>query len=366
MTKIKLYTPSQPRFSLKWWIGGGKNLFFVALVTLLVWVYADMYVADKASFQATISMNAGNSTNIELLPPREIEINFTLRGTRRALRSFQDHLDTNHSKITYNISADRPSGPNTVSAEELIGQDGALNRLKLSMVTAVPDTVAFSLDNRVSQLAQVELDYVGAILTTEPVIEPPQVTLNIAERDLLRIREQLRPDEPLTVKTKLLDLAGKPTGQSITEALALVKPRTTFDVSVAPKQVKATFEIDQRTDKKSVTVNINTIAPSAWAEPGGVWSQYELNKRAPLEWRREITVTGARQDIERLRPEHVEAYITLSEQDKAPVESWRNRTAKLRFADGMELQVVGEAPSVSFKLQKRPLPSLAPSPPVIP
>ena len=77
MTKIKLYTPSAPRFSLAWWAEGGRNFFFVALVTLLIWVYADMDVADKGNFQATVVLTTGDSADVELLPPREVEINFT-------------------------------------------------------------------------------------------------------------------------------------------------------------------------------------------------------------------------------------------------------------------------------------------------
>ena len=365
MTKIKLYTPSAPRFSLAWWAEGGRNFFFVALVTLLIWVYADMDVADKGNFQATVVLTTGDSADVELLPPREVEINFTLRGTRRALRSFQDYLDQKRSRIEYDVSVDFPSGPNTVGAEKVLGQGDVLNRLKLSLVTAAPDSIAFTLDERVSQIAQVELDYTGATLTAEPVIDPPQVTLNIARIDLASIRSRLAEGEPIILKTKQLDLAGRPTGDPLTENVSVIKPRTTFGVTIGPNQVKATFQIDQRPGSKAVTVNINAVAPSAWAEPGGVWSQYELVKKVPLEWRSEITVTGARKDVERLRPEDIEAYITLTEQDKAPV-SWLTRTAKLRFAENMELEVVGELPAVNFKLQKRPLPAPPPATPAAP
>jgi len=372
MTKTRQYTPSAARFSLRWWLVGARNLFFVALVTLLIWVYADMDVAEDRSFHATVVLTTGRSQDVELLTPGEINVKFSLRGTRRGLRSFQEQLDQARGKVEYNVAMDYPPGSNSVSLENLLNQSGLLNRLSLSLISAAPSNISFTLDKRVTEKAVVKLDYTGAKLSAKPIIEPSQVTVHIARIDLDNLRKLFPQDFPdgktITLKTRQLDLAGVATGQSITQQVEVIPPATNFPVKLKPNKVSVTFQIYHRTDTKTLTVNVQTVTPSSWPETDGTWRDYCLTKKDPGQWRRQITVSGARKDIEKLKQEDVVAYVVLTERDKAPVASWLMRTVQVRFPDGMDIELLGEPLTVSFRLTKRqPAGAASPTPaPAIP
>lgn len=358
MTKTKLYAPAAVPFSRSWWSDGMRNMFFVVIITLLIWVYADMDVADDVDYRATIVLTTGNSQEVALVPAEEVPLKFTLRGTRRSLREFQDYLDQKGSMIEYDVSRFEP-GTREALTEDVLNQSDTLDRLGLLMVSAAPSKITFSLEKRVRVLAKVELDYTGAMLVEPPRITPAEVSVLLARTDRDRLRQGLPAGEPIRLKTKQLDLSNAPTGQLFTRQVGLRKPTARFEVILATKSVSVDLKIDQRTDRKVITIMVQTISPSSWSEKGGTWQEYNFVKKSPLEWRRQITVSGAKKDIERLRSEDVEAYVTLTDQDKAPVESWLTRPVKVQFAIGMDLKILGEQPVVNFKLQKR---AAAPAP----
>jgi len=366
MTKTKLYTPSAPRFSRSWWLDVARNGFFVALITLLIWMYADFEVGDDKSFHTTVLLTTGRSAKIELLSPRETLLKFTLRGTRRGLRTFENFLDQKGGRIEYDISLDYQPGEHTVSPEKLINQNDLLNRMGLSVVSTVPSEIRFRLDERVEQTALVELDYTGAQLVGEPVIDPLEVLITLTRTDLENIKERLGQGRPITLKTEQIDLAAVAAGKPFVREASVLPPAGRFPITLGTKRVTVSLQVSQRTDQKTINVTVQTIAPSAWAEPDGVWQQYELVKKTPLAWRRQITVSGARKDVERLRAEDVEAYITLTEEDTKPVASWLSRTPVLRMPAGMDLQLIGDPFTVDFKLQKRLSPPAQLPPPAGP
>ena len=361
MTKTRQYTSSPARFSMEWWLESVRNSVFVVLVTLLVWVYADMDVAEDRSFRATAVLTTGGSQDVELLTAGEVEVKFSLRGTRRSLRSFQEQLDQHHGRIEYDVSVNYLPGSNSISFEDLVNQGEVLNRLNLSLITAAPSNINFILNQRVTERALVDLDYTGAKLTSDPIIEPSQVLLHLTQVDLDNIRRTLGEGQPIRLKTKQLNLAAAPAGQPHTEQVEVLPPPASFPVRLDPSRISVTFQIDQRTATQTLTVNVQAAAPSSWPEADGAWKDYVLVKKDPSEWRRQITVSGARKDVEKLKQEDPEAYVALTDHDKAPVAGWLTRTIEFRFPSGMDLQVLGEPAVVNFKLEKR-LQALQPPP----
>jgi len=356
MIKTGLYTPQPPRYSRQWWLDGARNMVFVGLITLLIWVYADMDVADDREFRAVVVLTTGQSSDFVLTSPPQREVRFTLRGTRRSLRAFQDYLDENRSEIHCDVSRKYKPGKTEMAVEELLEQGEWLSQLSLSLVTAAPSKIDFVLSRRITRTARVELDQTGAKLVGQPKISPSEVTMHLVTSDLAAIRQSLPPDGQITLKTRQLDLRNAPTDKPYVAEVAVLPPPSRFGVTIEPRTVTVTVRIDQRTDTKQIAINVQTIAPSAWSEENGTWQEYRLVKKDPLEWRKEIAVSGAKKDIERLRPEDVDAHIVLTEDDKAPIGSWQSRTVIVRFPPGMDLQLVGEAPVVHFKLEKRPAP----------
>ena len=112
------------------------------------------------------------------------------------------------------------------------------------------------------------------------------------------------------------------------------------------------MEITQRTQTKQLLVSVGTISPPAWSWDG-TWDKYKLQGEADsLEWRKEITIRGAKKDLDRIEAKDIDAYIELTEDDKEPV-SWLSRPLIVSFPPGLAVELVGDPPAVSFKLVER-------------
>lgn len=361
MTKIRLYTPQAPRFTRQWWWDGARNLLFIAVISALVWVYADMEVTKDESFRATIALTSGSSQSLVLQHgPGKIPISFKLRGSRRALAQFRRELEDpegKNSRMTYDVSRRYGPGKNSIRAEELLEDAAKLGGYSLSVISAVPTSVSFVLDSRVRQTAKVVLDAFGASYA-DARIDPPEIIVHIAKSDLDALRElqDLPPGEPIRIRTQSVDLREFPTGEEHSKNVDLLPPHTLFPVALEPRSVRVTVKIDQRTDEKSFAVAVWMVFPHTWTEDG-TWEEYRIVKK-PLEWRPQITVRGPKKDLDRLRSKDIDAQIVLTEDDKTFVESWLPRKVTVRFPFGTDLQIVGDPPTVHFKFEKRtPVPA---------
>lgn len=361
MTKTKLYTPQITRFTGQWWFDGLRNFFFVAIISILIWVYADMDVSKDESFMGTITLSTSGADDLALLSEKRIQVHFKLRGTRRALGLFQRDMEKNNSLFFYDVSGGYESGENDIRTEDILNISADLSRRGLSIVSSVPGRVSFVLARRVRQIAKVVLDTSGASFNEEPKIDPAEIVVRIAESDLERIRNEqnLAPTEQIELKTRNLDLRNFPTAQMHTVEVEILPPTARFPVTLETKTVKVTIKIDQRTDEKIFTVTTQVRFPHTWTEDG-TWKEFEMVKKDPLEWQPQVTLRGAKKDLDRLRAEDIAAQIMLTEDDKSPVGSWLKRVVIVQFPADMDLELVGEAPAVHFKFLKRTAPAPAP------
>ncbi len=361
MTKIKLYTPVAQRFTSQWWLGGVRDFFFIATISLLVWIYADMTVTEDIDIAATIVLTTENCDDMVLLSPPEVNVTFKLGGTRKGLSDFQRELEKRMELIHYDLARLQSAGEYELATENILNNSEGPSFEALTILSASPAKISISLESLVTQKARVELDYVGATLTAEPKIDPAEVNLVITQRDLAEIPTDGGATGLIVLKTRRLDLRDAPTGEPFTREVEVIPPKVSHSaVRVEPKTVSVTIAIDQRTGERTVTVGVRAAGPATWAEKGGVWNEYQLVKKDPLEWRPQITVQGAKKDLEKLRPDDVEAYIMLREDDKTPVGSWLSRSVTVRFPPDADLQLVGDPPVIHFRIEKRPARVLTP------
>ncbi len=346
MTKTRLYTPEASRFSRTWWTDGLKNFMFVASITLLIWIYADMDVTEEKEFNATIVFTTGHSTDVVLVSQQRIKVDFTLRGTRSGLREFQRFLAEADFIIHYDVAPDSPPGANDVRVGEILRKSANLSQMELVVRSAAPSSVTLVIDKRVSRTAIIELDYTGAKIVGQPVIKPAETTVRLAAID-----DTAMPPGPLRLKTRQLDLSATPVGQAYTTQLELVPPATQLPVQLQDTSVEVTVTVGPRTDHETFTVAVQILNPRTFLDDG-TWKQYEPVYKDLLELQPQVTVTGARQQLDKLRAEDIQAYITFVEDDKTPVESWLQRKVTIHFPPGIDLQIVGDAPVVNFKLKK--------------
>ena len=89
-----------------------------------------------------------------------------------------------------------------------------------------------------------------------------------------------------------------------------------------------------------------------WIEDD-VWSTYQFVQKNKLDWTKEITVTGSREDLEKLTPDDIRAYIILSDDDKKPERKWWEGKVHVEFPPGLKVSLAKPVPPVVYWLGKR-------------
>jgi hypothetical protein len=354
MSRVKSAYDQPKRFSAEWWWAGVRNFFFVAVVALLIWIYADNDVTEDKDFRATVALTNSDPNAMVLLSERRIEVFFELRGTRSALAIFQRELEEVGGEVLYDVARGYAPGEHDIRTADLLNTAAGLSRQGLTVLAATPTQINFVLDRRVQRQARVELDATGATLSGEAAIKPRTISVSIAQSDLDELR--LGPDEPIVLKTRRLDLRSIPAGEPQTIQLEILPPAGVRQpVQLSSRSAEVTLQVDERTEQKTFRVAVQLLFPHTWAEDQ-TWEQYELVKKDPLEWQADITITGSKKDVESLRQEEIEAYVTLGESDKQSAGAGVTmppRTVTVRFPADKDVSLVGPPPVVHFKLQRR-------------
>jgi len=349
MTKIKLQSPDTPRFSHRWWFNAGRSLFWVTIVTILIWVYADMEFTDEKEFHATIRLTAAKPELI-LLSRSDVEVTFRVRGNRSRLDSFEGELSGRmndpESSIVCDVS-ESGLGNRAIPTTEILSNATGIDMDGLTVLTAEPGAVTVWVDRRIQKELPVELVYSNAELA-----EQPKVTMLVSVAET-RWRKILKKQPNPALKTVNKDLKNEQLGKPLAVEFEIIPLVAGIPVEPAEKSRKLTIEISQRTDSRRIPITVHVLGPASWAE-NGTWQEYILLRKDPLEWRKQITISGAKKDLDRLRAEAVQAYIVLTDDDKKPVASWLNRQVQIRFPADLKVEILGERPAVQFKLEKRP------------
>ncbi|MBI5725522.1 MAG: hypothetical protein HZA50_16310 [Planctomycetes bacterium] len=353
-----------PKFSRKWWLRGVYSFAWIAVITALIWVWADLRFADTMDFRATIVLDASKASDLLASSSKTIDVTFKLEGSRASLDKFLDELRNGQSQIVYEV--DLAPGEHTLLVADMLNKAKALTKSGLSLVSAGPTSTVIKIDRRIwIKDVPIEPGEVinGILAEGKPVrIEPDKTDVLVAEQDWKKIC-QLQPDvAKRVIQTTPLDLKDRPTGQEITLPAGLI--RQIAGLPVEPKSDKEKVNVfltaAKRINKKEFTVNIRIKCPPAWAEDG-TWKDYDLVRSPLTEWRRKIEVAGTQQDLEKLKPEDIDAFVDLIDKDKDPVESWLTRDVTVRFPSELRLTVLGEPPKVMFKLVQTAKPPAAPA-----
>jgi len=342
------FTDQPKRLSLPWALAGLRNLFWVSVITVLIWVYADLEVSESRQFKATLQLSAAGAGQMVLLSAPEESVQFTAKGSRRLLARFEQWLRENDGVIAFDL-ADYEPGEYKEPTDKLLNRARDIQQWGLIVQSpATPPVTVIQLDRLDGRELPVELEAVGGVIQ-QATIDPPTVTVTAARS----VWAQLDQDQPdLVIRTERQDLTQIVAGQPTPLTARLVPVIDGERVTVDPASVTVTVTVSQQTDTRTVQVDVGVLEPTAWAVDD-TWQQYVLTRKDPLAWRVEITVTGAKKDLDQLRPEDIQAYVALTDDDKRPVESWLDRTVQVRFAEGKQLRLVGQAPTVQFKLEKR-------------
>ncbi len=337
---LRQFDASQPRRWMRW----GRNLLWVVIVTVMIWVYADMEFTRERQFTVTVRLLT-EDPDLTLLSDREVELTFTVEGSMSSLESF----DRRPKMIEYDVSRyGAGDGPTPVPTREVLLASGGITQAGLTLVSSRPSTINVHLDVIRTETLDVRFDYTGATLAGPPVISPSEVRVRVAES---RWREILSRDPSPAIATETVNLRNVPdTSKPITAELNPVVEGVRVEPAVETVSVRV--EVAELTATKTIPVTVRVLSPSAWASDG-TWREFTLERKDPLEWRKQMLISGPREEVERLRPEQVEAYVELTENDKSRTTSWWRGDVKVRFPPDSKLELAGQTPTVEYRLVRR-------------
>lgn len=344
----RLRPTSSRRFTRSWLWEQTRTFLWVALVSGLIWVYADMEFTETKEFTVTVHFVSAPNSKLVLSSPNDQEIIFRARGNRGSLEAFENLSKSRGSRIELDLARFQP-GANDVSAEELLLRDSGFAKSGLTVVSGTPSRVQFQLDRMLTiKDVPVELDYTGAILAHPAVVRPATMDIQVPESKWRLILQQ-RPTPVL--RTATVNLAKVPTDRPLT--LEVVPAIEGVPVIAARQTVSVEVQVTRLTEQMSLTVNVRVNTPTGWLDPAdNTWKEYQLLRKDPLEWRKQIMVTGPKQDLEALKARELEvvAFVTLTDDDKKPT-AWTVRNVTVCFPPDLQVHLAPiETPTVQFKL----------------
>jgi len=364
---------STPRFpSRQWWLQGAKTLFWVALVTLLVWVYADLEHTAQEEFKVIVRLKADAASDLVLVSDTQgarlsmvnIRLSFELRGNRKMLDRFKRQLSSTGGVLEYEVSGQYGPGVHTIDAAEIVEKAGQLEKQGLTLLSTSRPTVEVVLDRLLTKTVKVRFVATGATLDGEPAIDPPEVDVRVTAGTWEKI---VATTSDPRLETESTELGGVPTVDgAATKQVALTANLEGYPVELGPKtgQVTVAFRIAERMGEKELKLSVRVQSPPEWGEKG-VWTTHDLERKDEKEWWPTIKVRGPQKDLEKLQgapkiDPDVDAYITLNDGDKDHPNFWE-RPIEIRFPSGVNVELVGTWPKVHLKLVER-----AAAPPIPP
>ncbi len=352
MSKARQSTDA-PRYSRQWWLDSARITFWVIIVTVLVWIYADMEHTKTDDIAMLIRLNTDGSPESVLTSERTAEVTFRLSGSRSDLDRFTKKFRGQSVEFDLSTLPDFDTGlkkgfPSVLALESF----AEVREWGLRIVSGSPAIISgINIEKLEPRKLPVEFIFKGAELA-----EAPNDTVGVlAPSSFWRSSTIPKPK----IRTVEKDLTNVPAGKEQKVTFQLISSLGGKPVKLKNDAVTVNLQVVRKTTAASETIQITVkiVTPAEWTETG-VWAKYKLVRRDPIEWRSEIAVTGPRKDIDILKTDktkNVDAYIVLTDSDTEPIESWSSRKVTLRFPPGLQIQLAsGQVePTVQFRLEKR-------------
>ena len=342
-----------PRYSPQWWLDSAKVAFWVMIVTVLIWIYADMEFTqtDEVSMMIRLNTDGARAPETVVTSKRTAEVVFKLRGSRRDIDRFADKfrgivVDFDLSTLPGFHAGPAQAIPSVLALESVAEVEDWGLRVVSSSPTTINDINVEELESRE---IPVEFVFKGAELADTP---EDAVTVSLPASRWTGLTNP-------KIRTVEKDLANLPAGEEQKVRFQLIATIGAMPVKLDADAVNVTLQVLRKTTAATerVPITVKIVTPPEWTEEG-VWAKYKLVRKDSIEWLTEVTVTGPRKDIDILKTDKtktVDAYIILTDSDTEPISSWSTRKVTLRFPPGLQIQLAsGQVePTVQFRLEKR-------------
>jgi hypothetical protein len=302
------------QFGPGWFWSGLRTWAWVAVITVLVWMYADIQFTEIRELRGALRITAP-SKDLVLLSAKDLAVTFRVKGNRQEIDQFADRLAGAGGVLTFDASALEPGQLHAERLTDVLTQTKEFREQAggLTILQATPRDVEVLLDVLRPKPATLELDTGGANVEDVKFEPDNQLIVKAPSTQLDKL-----PD-PLVLRTAPLgDLRDLPPGKTETRQLRIVLPQR-LDFLVLPKQtVQVSFKTVQQAEKRKFKLVVNVQPPRPWLDDG-TWAKFTIQTNPPDDWTREITLVGSRDDLDKLatRAGELSAFIVPTEGDKA-------------------------------------------------
>ena len=328
-----------PKFSRQWWLRAARNFLWVVLVTLVIWVYADLEKTNTATLRATLRLTNGDSSRLVLLGPvdagrHDVTIAIELRGSQGNLSDYEQEIKKSGGVIEYDLTTHHGAGVHTIAVADLLAQTEAVKKAGLTVEKASPPTVSVELDEAHDEPeAEIVFQSSGATYS-QAEVNPPKTGFRVSKR----LWMSRQGSEAPKLRTYPVDLSKVATDQPIAariEPTVAIGPGERIPVLPDVREVRVTVKVSDRTEEKTLKVPVRLLTPYTWAQPEGTWDRFDLNieDRDRPNWLVEVTVSGPKRAVEKIQQQHILAYVVLTDDHKSPSGTGHTPTILVRLAE---------------------------------
>lgn len=333
---------------------------WVAFVTVLAWVWADLERTETEYFTARIRVVAPTQSDIRIVSPgpEGVELRFRIRGPSGRIDEFlrtmrQDEAAGVDPTYVVEASRDWAPGQRELDTERLLNDWPRLRDAGLTAETPSRDTITVAVDRWVTTTARVRLRTSdNAALVGQPTLEPADVRIRVPQTKLDQVGE-----EPV-LNTEEVDLAALSAGPKKEYPVRLSRGIAGVPIELPETtQVLATFDIGERIATRQLTVNVQlTASAEVWARI--IEEGYRLEREGSppyVAWRPTLTIRGSRVEIDKLKPDDdVMAYVKVTDAVLLVTETYPSYKVRVVLPPGVTLQ--DAPPEVAFRFRQSSLP----------
>jgi hypothetical protein len=321
-----------------------------------------MEFTDEMEFTATVRLVA-TADNLALLEARggemrevpavEREMTFRMRGSRGSLERFRTWLDTHQRTMLYDLTDRYVKNKRTYSPAigDIINSATPADEFGLAFVSASEDTVSATMEERARRMVPVAFLPRSGAPAVEPTIEPKEVAV-LASLSTWETILAATDQDPVIQATR--DLKDIEPGKEVTVTARVIPEIAGIPVIVSPDTVDVTLRVTVKDipQRMALKVIVRLQTPHTWASDN-TWREYRFEANDVFWWQKEITVSGPRAEIDKLRArqKEVDAYIELRDDDKD--KGFISKTVNVRIPEDVGVEIVGARPTVQVRMVKR-------------
>ena len=159
MTKREIQSLIEPdRYTRAWWLARLRGVVWVALVTLFLWIWADVEFTDEMELSATLQLATAPSSDLIIRSNSRVRVNFKVQGRQRSLEQLQQRLESPDVVIRHVVT----QGETDVSIRDVLNANEMIAGAGLTVLSASPGHVPVRLDTRIYVPdVPVQFDYTG-------------------------------------------------------------------------------------------------------------------------------------------------------------------------------------------------------------